>query len=552
MPFALPSLARTPSHAALPAALALGVVLCSPACRRADARASSSSEPGLSVSVPASASSLAGPVDSAGVPMYEEGSEPPAVSLSGKSNRKDPAASASKRIGAIAMLAEIRQAPSPNARVLGYLRAGGIVDAGDQPAGREGCSGGWYKIQPFGYVCNGPSATLDMGHDVLRIATRRPDTESLLPYLYGIVRKPGPMYAGLPSREQAVANEPGLAKHIDKWLHAEDENGAGFRSDYWTRGVVGVSQLDAWDQKRTDELLSPLQVGKFFPGNLSGLVKDKSSISVGTAKHHNGFAVLDTFLAEGRRYALTTELVAVPVDRLRPIQGSTFHGYQIPEEIDFPFALIRVENVWGYRSEKGKLVKTKQLPRRSAVKLTGKQNFFNGKLHFETADGLWVSDREASRLDPAKRMPAWGKNGERWMDINVTKQTLVAYEGTKAVFATLVSTGEAGLGDPEKTKSTKRGIFRIHTKHLSATMNSDVTGEEFELQDIPYVQYFEGGYALHAAYWHDDFGKPRSHGCINLAPEDARRLFFWTEPKVPPGWHSVLRPLTGSVLFVHP
>jgi lipoprotein-anchoring transpeptidase ErfK/SrfK len=83
-------------------------------------------------------------------------------------------------------------------------------------------------------------------------------------------------------------------------------------------------------------------------------------------------------------------------------------------------------------------------------------------------------------------------------------------------------------------------------------MSSDVTGEEFELQDIPYVQYFEGGYALHAAYWHDDFGKPRSHGCINLAPEDARRLFFWTEPKLPPGWHSVLRPLTGTILFVHP
>ena len=87
---------------------------------------------------------------------------------------------------------------------------------------------------------------------------------------------------------------------------------------------------------------------------------------------------------------------------------------------------------------------------------------------------------------------------------------------------------------------------------LRLKMCIDVTGEEFELQDIPYVQYFEGGYALHAAYWHDDFGKPRSHGCINLAPEDARRLFFWTEPKVPPGWHTVLRPLTGSVLFVHP
>ncbi len=47
------------------------------------------------------------------------------------------------------------------------------------------------------------------------------------------------------------------------------------------------------------------------------------------------------------------------------------------------------------------------------------------------------------------------------------------------------------------------------------------------------MQYFEDGYALHGAYWHDRFGVPKSHGCINLAPEDARRLFFFTEPEVP-------------------
>jgi hypothetical protein len=57
---------------------------------------------------------------------------------------------------------------------------------------------------------------------------------------------------------------------------------------------------------------------------------------------------------------------------------------------------------------------------------------------------------------------------------------------------------------------------------------------------------------LHGAYWHDRFGTPKSHGCINLAPEDARRLFFFTEPALPESWHGVLRPLTGSVVFIHP
>jgi lipoprotein-anchoring transpeptidase ErfK/SrfK len=83
-------------------------------------------------------------------------------------------------------------------------------------------------------------------------------------------------------------------------------------------------------------------------------------------------------------------------------------------------------------------------------------------------------------------------------------------------------------------------------------MDSKVSGEEFELRDVPYVQYFQDGYALHAAYWHDVFGQPKSHGCINLTPEDARRLFFWTEPQVPEGWHGAAKALTGTVLFVHP
>ncbi|MCU0681404.1 MAG: L,D-transpeptidase [Polyangiaceae bacterium] len=149
-------------------------------------------------------------------------------------------------------------------------------------------------------------------------------------------------------------------------------------------------------------------------------------------------------------------------------------------------------------------------------------------------------------------MPGWAEKGERWLDVNVTKQTLVAYEGTRPVFATLVSTGEAGLGDPETTRSTKRGIFRVYAKYRTTTMDSDETGEEFELRDVPYVQYFHQGYALHAAYWHDRFGTPRSHGCINLTPADAKWLFGFTSPAVPAGWHEAREGRSGTVVFVHP
>ena len=55
---------------------------------------------------------------------------------------------------------------------------------------------------------------------------------------------------------------------------------------------------------------------------------------------------------------------------------------------------------------------------------------------------------------------------------------------------------------------------------------------------MPWTEFFspEKGLALHTAYWHDGFGHAKSHGCVNLAPIDARWLYFWSDPDVPPGW----------------
>jgi lipoprotein-anchoring transpeptidase ErfK/SrfK len=115
-----------------------------------------------------------------------------------------------------------------------------------------------------------------------------------------------------------------------------------------------------------------------------------------------------------------------------------------------------------------------------------------------------------------------------------------------------VSTGADGIGDPEKTHSTIQGTFLVHTKHVSVTMDGDEPGDQFDFNDVPFVQYFTEGYALHAAYWHDDFGTPRSHGCVNLAPLDAAWLFRWTTPEVPDGWHAALSAKRGTVVHVHP
>jgi lipoprotein-anchoring transpeptidase ErfK/SrfK len=152
-------------------------------------------------------------------------------------------------------------------------------------------------------------------------------------------------------------------------------------------------------------------------------------------------------------------------------------------------------------------------------------------------------------------LPSFAKTDKRWIDISIQSQTLVLYEGQKAVYATAISTGRDGLGDPKKTLSTPTGTFEIREKHITTTMDANEVDNKFELRDVPWVQYFKGGYALHAAPWHEDFGRPRSHGCVNLSPIDARRVFLFTTPMLPAEWHGVTvekETGEGTTVLIHP
>jgi hypothetical protein len=105
--------------------------------------------------------------------------------------------------------------------------------------------------------------------------------------------------------------------------------------------------------------------------------------------------------------------------------------------------------------------------------------------------------------------------------------------GAEAVFVTLISSG--GSGD-----ATPRGLFRIYEKLAVWSMRSAEDAEDpYFVEGVPWIQYFHRRFALHAAYWHDGFGKRRSHGCINLSPRDAAYVFGLTTPRVPAGWNAL-------------
>ena len=151
--------------------------------------------------------------------------------------------------------------------------------------------------------------------------------------------------------------------------------------------------------------------------------------------------------------------------------------------------------------------------------------------YYRVADG-WMSetDLRVPRMSPR---PPYVGEADPWIDVELATQTLVAYLGDKPVFATLVATGVGAEGSP---LSTPKGIHRIRAKLLAATMdNLDHTGvAPYSYEEVPFTQYI-GRVALHGAFWHDQFGAPRSHGCINLSLADAEWLFGFTLPAVVEG-----------------
>jgi lipoprotein-anchoring transpeptidase ErfK/SrfK len=119
---------------------------------------------------------------------------------------------------------------------------------------------------------------------------------------------------------------------------------------------------------------------------------------------------------------------------------------------------------------------------------------------------------------PATSVNPTGSSSERWIDVDLSNQRLVAYEGDTPVYWVTVSTGLPGT-------PTVTGQYRIYVKYPAQTMS----GPGYYLPDVPYVMYFYQGYGIHGTYWHNNFGHPMSHGCVNTPTTDAQWLYNWAD-----------------------
>lgn len=115
---------------------------------------------------------------------------------------------------------------------------------------------------------------------------------------------------------------------------------------------------------------------------------------------------------------------------------------------------------------------------------------------------------------------------EKWIEVDISDQRLYGWEGDRKVFEFKTSTGRPGY-------DTVQGEFRVWRKVKSQRYRGGVPGTSgyYNLPNVPYSLFFHKGYAIHGAYWHNDFGiSRRSSGCVNLQPEEAGIVFNWAGP----------------------
>lgn len=437
--------------------------------------------------------------------------------------------------------------PIAGARMIGELRTGSAVARSDRPYGDDGCDGGWFAVRPRGFVCAGPAATTT---PVAQMLPSPPALERALPYRYGRARTEGvPVYARIPTAAEQQTEETDLAKHLVGRAAAAETEPLG-------TGANDVP-LDPRGVPTGPPVLLPTGEGVSGGGKRTGgsffvFSPDASMVPMGqpgdlklaALTRSSGVAVASSVVAAGpsgpRRFAILADGRVVPTDRLKPALGTSFSGVDL-EKVGLPIAFVLKLGVHTWNVEKGEAKKTDdEVERRSFVPLTGKFRTVHGVRFEQTREGTWMRSQDLVPVVKRAKFPDFAVGRQKWLDVSLANQTLTAYEGRKAIYATLVSTGRDQIGDPATTASTVRGAFRVRAKYVTRGVDSREVAQSFDVADAPWVMEFEAGYSVTGTYWSDIVGEAIGYHNVAMSPIDARRIWSWADPQLPEGWSGVL------------
>ncbi|MEM9692186.1 MAG: L,D-transpeptidase [Myxococcota bacterium] len=370
----------------------------------------------------------------------------------------------------------------------------------------------WIAIEPRGWVSRDDVTSDGSSPEMLRRRATVARRDAPLPYHYGFSPRV-PHYRFVPTRSQQVHEE----RHLDPRQRP-------------------LPPLDDADEH--EALWGPLFASREVPLRDG---RDEANKSVWAS----------TISLGGQRWHVTPAHTLIPAHRVEPAPPVRSPARRLPR---LPFIFANGQNPGRARvfrkTRAGHYRGYRYLPRWSFIPLPQGPNWTNSPFGdlVAIADDVWLLDHEVSTFvrDP---LPPDLAPGEKWVSIHLARQTLVAYRGDQPVFATAISSGADGATGRHRTNF---GSFRLREKWLTQDMGGSDGGVGWRSPEVPYIAYYDaGGRALHGAWWHEWFGRPRSHGCVNLSPADAHWLFDWTEPRLPRGWHSVIaEPESGTRIVI--
>jgi hypothetical protein len=417
------------------------------------------------------------------------------------------------------------------AMLVGYLRKGDSAVFKSGPTKKANCPEGWYELAVGGFIC-GKVVTANANDPALADAPHAPFPQGPLPYDYGLnITNGSPLYVQMPSADEEDKFEKGLAWNRGKNSGDSDDSAAGSGggdTPWYLQQQAGKPTVKFSDLRGDGFPVQERMVRGFYVS----LDKDVPGTFRRQRQRHEKFwhTVRGLFVREDHIMVHDVKVEFQGINLAAP--GETKH-------LPLAFVLGFHTHPQKINSDGSVHHSSDHIDRFSIVQLTGKKQSINFHDFYETPDGTWLRDIDITVTKPLPP-PADLKPGEKWIDVDLAHQTLVAFEGDKPVYATMISSGKHNNDDPEKNHRTPSGDFRIREKHVSATMDDDGASDgTYSIEDVPWIMYFHGGYALHGAFWHSAWGHERSHGCINMTPTDARTIFGWVGPTLPDGWHGV-------------
>ncbi len=453
--------------------------------------------------------------------------------------------------------------PSTSGRVLGELRAGTQVARSRDAYTRRECSEGWYVVRPKGFVCAGEAATTDVS--LAATLPAGPDLDKPLPYRYGRARTEGvPVYTRLPMPIEQTTEEPDLKRFLAKRAKADEELLGATANDVPldARGVptgppVIMPGIDGADDSAKRRVGSFYLFSKEMIAPLAPLAAKTGELKGGVLRKNSGVAIAGSFTTnlggDERRFGITPSGSVIAIDRLRPTLGTTWFGMDI-EKAGLPVAFVHKAGVHGWSLRRGEAeANDEDIERRTAVPLTGKFRTVNGVRYEQTRDDYWLRAMDLVVVIRRTKFPEFAKGNQKWLDISLANQTLTAYEGQKAVYVTLISSGRDVLKEGPDAASTTRGTFRIQKKFVSKAIDSREVRGEFDVADAPWVMEFAPGNAITGSYWGDGIGEAHTFHSVALSPVDAHRIWRWSGPELPEGWHGVTDAMgEGTYVVVRP